>query len=515
MKKLAEIVKKNSGFILTLLGVFIGLCIFFINVHPIVPYDGDDWLLFSQFRHAVPMTGYWNPSRVFQGIFYPLMGMISAFIVYPLTNDYLFSFAVTLALFLAFSFTFLYASLYKLFLSVSKNRIISAAGCLLVLIFYFGFFKSKYNSVYMLYALNYTCVVCYILPGLLNSILVSILLRYQIKNVEILPEKTGKLKFGFLLLFSYLAVFSILFESIILAGYCLLYIVFTVIREKKYDAKKLAYYSFVVFGFLVYCIFEVTGARAGADTINTFALNGSTSFFQRMIIGVETSGQLFGQINPVFLVFSVLIFAGAVGLAAVRFIGSKKLSLDLPGLITLILVPGSYAVIIIISAYAGALFYPQFLMVMYGVFFYYFLLAAFSLIRILEVKKISLIFVPLVFLFFSNELLNGNYRFNDQFSYFWTDQTLSTAKKMELTNDWINQVKEADVTGRWEVTLFVPDYPNHNDMPHPGGYWATSFSAALYIHRITKRYISVNIEYADGILPGNFFPEESALDKPE
>ena len=485
--------------------LFAIIYIFFTNVHPIIPYDGDDWLSFSQFRHAVPMAGYWNAGRVFQEILYPFLGMFSAFIVYPVTGDYMFSHAITIALVLAFAMSVLYVVLFRLFFMLAKKRYAAFFGCLYMVVFFFGFFKTRYESTYMLHGLNYTCVVSYIIPGLLCSILVCILLGYQARNIPVVPQKTGVFKFGFLILFSYLAVFSMLYVSVILAGYCVLFMIVSAIKTKRFDHKNNLFHICVVAGFLIYCCFEITSSRASADTINTFALNESTGFFQRIIIAIGTSFVLFRQISPVFVVFSVITAAAALVIFFMAFDKNKKSVFVIPVLMTLALTAGVYFSLIIVSAVAGAAFYPQFIQALYGVFFYLFLSIMFFLVYVLKNFRKSLLFMPVIIFIFINELFNANYRFSDQMSYYWAEGQLSTSKKIELTNNWIYMMKEAERAGEQEVTLFVPDYPNTDDFPHPKGYWGTGFSGALFVHKITGRYIKINLEYVDGILPRNSY----------
>jgi len=508
MKKLINAAGKNPGLVISALIVFVGICVFFIVVNPIIPYDGDDWLFYSHFRSAVPSKAYWNAGRIFQDILFPFLGFISAFIVSPITGNYLFSFAITIALVLALSVTIFHVSLYRLFLAIVKNRAIAITGCFLMLVLYFVFFKTKYESTYMLHGLNFTCVICYTIPGLLNSILVCVLLRYHVKGIAVTPKNIGVLKFGFLVLFSYLAVFTILFESIILTVFCFFYVVYSCLKDKKPDLKKTVYHLCVIAAFIVYCIFEITSARAATDTVNTFALNQSTGFFARILISVQTSYILLSQINAVFMIFFVAIMGAAITVFVVKILGGLKPQFFECLIFTIIAALSLYLANVIVSAQAGALFYPQFLQVMYGVFFYLFLGMSLSVCFLLKDFRWMIVIVPLAIFIFSNELLNSNNRYTGQLSYHWVEGQLPVSKKMELTNNWIDVMRRADRNGESEVTLYVPDYPNRDDFPHPAGYWGTAFSGALFAHRITARYITVKLEYVDGILRKNSFEND-------
>ena len=505
MEYLFKKAREHPGLIISTAVVFTGLCIFFINIHPIIPYDGDDWLYLGLFRYAIPMSRYWDAARVFQDILIPVSGMISAFIVYPFTGDYLFSFAITTAFVISVFASALYISLYQLLVSVINNRKIAVFGCLMMGIFYFGFFKTKYESFYMLHALNYNCVYCYIIPGLLNSILVCKLLCLQVKGVIITPANLGSFKFGVLLVLVYLAIFSMLFGALILAAYCTFYAVLSIIKDRKLILRKNLFHLAVIGLFVIFCLFEITSERAGYDTINTFELNASTGYFERILIAVKSSFTLFRQIDIILFVFSVLSLAAATILLVIKYKKERDSRVAELLLMSLFMTFGIYGVIVIVSAKAGAEFYPQLLQVMHGVFFSYLLSAILSIAYFFysfeKIRILALFFLVL----FTNELFNGDNRYADQMSYHWVEGQLPTSKKMKLTNEMIGIMRDADRENKTEITLYVPKYPNTDDFPHPRSYWGGAFSKTLFVHRVTSRYIKVNLEYADGILPPNSF----------
>lgn len=54
--------------------IFAFLFVFFARVHPLMLFDTDDWQYISYSRHAVPIWGDWNPTRVFPETVMPLAG---------------------------------------------------------------------------------------------------------------------------------------------------------------------------------------------------------------------------------------------------------------------------------------------------------------------------------------------------------------------------------------------------------------------------------------------------------
>ena len=63
------------------LGVFGFMLLFFACVHPLVLHDGDDWGYSSYSRGALPIWGYWNPSRVLPEILSPACASAAAYAV--------------------------------------------------------------------------------------------------------------------------------------------------------------------------------------------------------------------------------------------------------------------------------------------------------------------------------------------------------------------------------------------------------------------------------------------------
>lgn len=74
--------------------LYVALVIFFIQVHPYVPYDGDDWGLSSRMRLAFPKWHAHNPIKVFPEELFPIAGYLAAYIINPILHDYIFSITV-------------------------------------------------------------------------------------------------------------------------------------------------------------------------------------------------------------------------------------------------------------------------------------------------------------------------------------------------------------------------------------------------------------------------------------
>jgi hypothetical protein len=81
--------------------IFIGIFIFFTQAHPLYIYDTDDWYNTGYMRRALPIWGYFNPTKVLPEVSMSLCADIAAFIVMPFTKDYILSLSLVDALFVS------------------------------------------------------------------------------------------------------------------------------------------------------------------------------------------------------------------------------------------------------------------------------------------------------------------------------------------------------------------------------------------------------------------------------
>ena len=50
------------------LSIFFFLFFWFFRLHPLIPFNGDDWTYLAYARLATPIWGDWNPAKVFPEI---------------------------------------------------------------------------------------------------------------------------------------------------------------------------------------------------------------------------------------------------------------------------------------------------------------------------------------------------------------------------------------------------------------------------------------------------------------
>lgn len=260
--------------------IFLSMLLFFLKIHPLIIYDVDDWLYASYFRLPIPIWNDWNPSRVFPEIFMPLCSTLAVYLFMPLTHDYIWSLALMYGIVVSFFIT-LYVSAFALFLrekmktSVSNSIIIS----MFFFIFHFLIFKTaESGNHHLFYANDVTCYFYYIIPTILNVILVIILELYP-NLMDVFSRKNGILK-GVILFGVYMAIFSNMFCSVILSVWAGVEIInsgLKLISCRQFRFRTILrnniYKLMVVLSWLISIIYELSGGRAESLAGISFAEN--------------------------------------------------------------------------------------------------------------------------------------------------------------------------------------------------------------------------------------------------
>ena len=69
--------------------VFVFFVFFFTRIHPIAPFDSDDWSNMILERPSFPSLDCWNPTKVFPERFEPFVSTIAGYLIVPLVGDYI------------------------------------------------------------------------------------------------------------------------------------------------------------------------------------------------------------------------------------------------------------------------------------------------------------------------------------------------------------------------------------------------------------------------------------------
>lgn len=261
--------------------VFLFMIVFWGVMHPIPITTTDDWLYMSDNRVVLPIWGSWNPAKVLPEVLAPICGSISAFVVAPLIGDYVLSFSVTICM-----LTSIIVAIYcTMFFQICKCTMripasYSSLATLFFLMLHFAIFRSaEMDNPYLFYAWDLNCYYNYVIPNLLNAIMVmycvksNILIRFFDRKVTI-----GRSIF---VLICYLCLASNLFGSIIFASYLFITIVTRIYRKRKsfnYHGFLSSYGSYIIL-LTFWCavqLFELSGVRSqvlGEESMDTSFLS--------------------------------------------------------------------------------------------------------------------------------------------------------------------------------------------------------------------------------------------------
>lgn len=308
---------KDRRIYLAVFGVlFVFLFVFFSRIHPVLMLDGDDWSYIAFAREALPAVGAWNPARVLPEILMPAVGAVAAHLVTPLLGDYLKAITVTYAFVIALVIL-VYLICFSRFLTkvCRLGAVQNVTVTALFLAVHFWVFRSgSTENSYLFHARNLTCYFFYTIPTLLCAILV--LLFEADPKIWDRASVTGK---GVLLLAAYLAVYSNVFCSIVIAAYAGVVLLQKLLEKgagkgffkKLWEVlKENAFFTGTVLAWLASFLFELTGGRA--DSVEQGREDGSSVF--------SALAESLGSMNKHFGLFVVAgcVFAAAVLIRSLR-----------------------------------------------------------------------------------------------------------------------------------------------------------------------------------------------------
>lgn len=470
--------KKQLNSYFFFLATFLLLVLFFSQIHPLLPFDSDDWTFMSANRIALPSPRYWNPSRVLPEVLMPFFSGLAAYTIYPITGDYIEAMVTMHALVVSFFITlyvYFFVRLLRNRLNVSPN--LSLLYALLFLSLHFLIFRTAdSDNRHLFYSHDLTCYYFYIIPNMLNAILVMSLLEHD----WIKSNKFSFLKKGLVAVTVYLAICSNLYCSVIFVVFiiCRLLMAFPWSRISFYQLRNFSFQNWpslaIILLWLCVNLMELMGPRSAflADT------------------GVKAG--LFTQIGAVVQMMMLwrvnMIFAGIVVLAAiygVKYSYSKKtvsrnvIILLFSSVLTLI-----YAILVTSKVQADYILRTD---IAFSVVFPVLLLTLASVVKASQEYKHIIIAMPMLLLLVFSNINRSEPAFRD----LRCNESCTIEKLRRIDNDLISQIKKADCLPQSDsvfVTVpFVAD-DGHN-WPYlvlnNNGY--NSLSHTLYKHGLIQR----------------------------
>ncbi len=488
---------RNPQFIIGAALVFCAMLIFFSVINPIIPYDLDDWGYIGGYggyaqRLPLPKIDAWNPSRVFQEVLTPIVGRFAAFVVFPVTGDYVLSISLVVAFVVAAFITAFYGALCRLLFALQSNKTMCALeGLFLIMLCFLLFDNSAASYKYLFYSSTLTTYFFYTIPNIMNSILVCELLKRFIEGRDLSFESS--LKSGFMIVALYFAIFSMQFSAAILAVFCLNIAILRFVQAKgKNFLEKIKNFGltiikhnnivvFVLAGFLIAMVFELAGGRAKADFGDIFFGSILSPVFRgRMRESVlYFRDNILPTINTIVAVLAVILICFAAFLYFRHRKDAKKFLF--PVILCLLSSVFSFIFCVLVSAKANMSLTAR-IDVVYGVFFFLLLIIAMAVLFVLEKAKRVKAIIPLVttilLLMLSSSRLQPG-----------AGGKGSPEAKAALINSYIDQIKKADDEGKDTYSLHVSESDSVY-WPIPD-YYGSNIASALFSHRIISKKIEV------------------------
>jgi len=477
-----KIFESNWNFYLLLFLLFF---VFFSQIHPLVPFDSDDWINMGMARRAYPSFAFWNPTKVFPECFEPFVASFAAFFVTPLIGDYLnamiFTNAAVVSLFIIiylFSFQRLIEHKFK----IPKLSVFSIV--LLFAILHFLILKTEEaNNEYLWYSHDCNCYYHYTIPNLLCASLVMWLMWNSINSIR------NRLTIGIIGFVSYLALCSNLYSTIILTAYLGSVLLIDVIQADHKEPKWIItfvkrhwYPLLIILLWFIIQLIEVNGRRAT-----------SYGHMDRPLLQeVELTFNYFLSIsyNIKFIFFIIFIIIGTIG---IYFVSEKK-QLALTGktpfvLFCSLILSTTYLVLLSSRVVSTYILRGD---VIFAFAFFFILSMAFCICYLCVKVKYFKIALPGLIVLALFELNNPKNVFKDiQFEY-----GLNAQSCLQLDKYVINRVCEADAQGKDSVFIQVPRFNDDDNWPLSIDL-SKSVGTTLYKHNITRRNITTLYEITE------------------
>ncbi len=457
----------KGTYVLFALGVFAFLLVFFLGYRPITLDNMDDWTYIAYTRNAVPKWDYWNPSRILPEILMPFCAQLGVWFVMPIVGDYVM--AITIAL------TAAICLLITLYICAAAYLLRKLTGCstgmtvllsVLFLILHFRSWMSPWiPSRHLFYSWCATTYYYYTAPALINLSLVLLLEAHR--GGRAFMEDDHLIAKGFLVIALYLAVFSNLFSSAILAVYAFCCAAENAVRMlKNKDAvgrwfRESALHIGILLTWLVSALFEVSGGRARSMGSETSLIDQLRRTVTSLLETVERME------DTTFWLCAGLI---AVGIAAALLFGRKEK--EGQGYLTLmarhLFCAGATLVFLMLLSAATEPVYIERMDVLIGVMAHILLGAMLSLAYLIKKWKKLVLFVPLAAFIIGFDVLYGI----ESFAHSTTGE-IRAETDIRINQAIMQQVLAADEQMLDTVTVRVPQYDD------PGTNWPYAISLGI------------------------------------
>lgn len=468
--------------------IFAFLYIWFTRVHPLVIFDADDWTYLAHDREAWPIWGEWNPGKVFPEVFMPLCATVGNFLLMPLVKDYVTVMTMTHGFVVSAFITVYVWSLARLLKRVFSLDFWAQvyAGALFLVLHFLALRSEQTNNLYLFFCKDVNCYYNYLIPALLNASIVLWMVKNE-KFEAFMSTGNPALK-GLFYLALYMAIFSNLVDSVILAVYAGAVLLVDLLKQVK-SFKLKAYlkahglYLAIFAAWFSSVIFELSGGRAGAGP--------SSSLLWRLM---DTAYCLLSVLrkdcNGLFLLVCGLMVAGAAAMFFLRKRQDKDF-LDISILWLVGVAAMVFCMIVLCAMVNPATIYRS--EYSHPVFFYCLVLVLLCFGYLVQKQPKLLTVVPILLCVLLSAADTREKTFQES-----NMANMDPALCAEISRDLLAQVQAADEAGLKEMTLYVPVWDTEDNWPQ-----ATQLMGRMYhvlrAHSLIGSPIDMTIEASEAV----------------
>ena len=466
--------------------IFAFFVVFFAHIHPIAPYDGDDWYNIIIERTSYPSLDFWNPTKVFPERLEPFVATLAGYLVVPLVGDYINGLILANAFVVAiFIIVYLFSVQRCIETRFNLSRLTIQALMIVFILLHFLLLRTSGEcNEHLWYSNDANCYYHYVIPNMLCASLVLWLMRHDVRK-----ENNGR-TIAILILLTYLALCSNLYSVVILIAYIGALLLLD-LRSKSPQAIKP---TSPQRGWLIAYI------RRNAHFLVIIALWGIVQWIESHGIRANSYGYMKEPLiyclkvtiynfltigyNRWFLVVALLAIVGAKlvdyrrGGHGLWHVGIRQWSILIAAFLSIIY-------LILLSSRVDPTYVQRGDVIFEFAFFLLFLVIL-SLAYLCSHHRFAAYFTPLLILFLLFQTNTSGQTYKDVNEKYAPD----LAGSIRIDRDIVRQIIDAEAAGMDSVTIQVPKYPYGENWPIMTPRYASQYyGRALYKHNQTKREI--------------------------
>ena len=466
--------------------IFAFFVVFFAHIHPIAPYDGDDWYNIIIERTSYPSLDFWNPTKVFPERLEPFVATLAGYLVVPLVGDYICGLILANAFIVAiFIIVYLFSVQRCIETRFNLSRLTIQALIIVFILLHFLLLRTSGEcNEHLWYSNDANCYYHYVIPNMLCASLVLWLMRHDVRK-----ENNGR-TIAILILLTYLALCSNLYSVVILIAYIGALLLLD-LRSKSPQVNKP---TSPQGGWLI------TYIRRNAHFLVIIALWGIVQWIESHGIRANSYGYMKEPLiyclkvtiynfltigyNRWFLVVALLAIVGAKlvdyrrGGHGLWHVGIRQWSILIAAFLSIIY-------LILLSSRVDPTYVQRGDVIFEFAFFLLFLVIL-SLAYLCSHHRFAAYFTPLLILFLLFQTNTSGRTYKDVSEKYAPD----LAGSIRIDRDIVRQIIDAEAAGMDSVTILVPKYPYGENWPIMTPRYASQYyGRALYKHNLTKREI--------------------------